>query len=335
MKTIAELDERLSRPSSGLIKDFQSLHGDLLVLGAGGKMGPTLSIMARRALPAAQRVIAVSLFGADRVQQNLEAHGVETISGDLLDEAFLKQLPDIANIVYMAGLKFGSTENPAETWAMNVLLPAKVAHRFPNSRIVAFSTGNVYPFVPVASGGCVESDPPGPVGEYAQSCLGRERMFQYYSLKNRTAVTLFRLNYASELRYGVIVDVATRVFKQEAIDLTMGHFNVIWQGDANNMALRSLLLADVPPRLLNVTGPEIVSIRWLAEQFAALFGVQPVFTGTESETALLSNPAAAIAHFGEPEVSVKQMIPWVADWLKQGGALLNKPTHFEERGGKY
>lgn len=335
MKTAAELDERLSRPSSGLLKDFQSLRGDLLVLGAGGKMGPTLSIMARRALPAAQRVFAVSLFGADQVQHDLEAQGVETISGDLLDEAFLKQLPNSANIVYMAGLKFGSTENPSETWAMNVLLPAKVAQRFANSRMVAFSTGNVYPFVPVASGGCVESDLPGPVGEYAQSCLGRERMFQYFSLKNRTAVTLFRLNYASELRYGVIVDVATRVFNREAIDLTMGHFNVIWQGDANNMALRSLLLADVPARLLNVTGPEIVSIRWLAEQFAALFGVQPVFTGKESQTALLSNPAAAIAHFGEPEVSVRHMIPWVADWLQQGGTLLNKPTHFEERGGKY
>jgi len=332
---IETLEEMLSRPSAGLLADFASFRGDLLILGVGGKMGPTLAVMARRALAPAHRVIGASLFSSAEQRQHLESKGVETLEGDLLDETFLAQLPESENIIYMAGLKFGSLENPAITWAMNTLLPALVARRFPRSRMVAFSTGNVYPFVPVRSGGCLESHPTQPLGEYAQSCLGRERMLQYFSLKNNTAMVIMRLNYATELRYGVVVDIATRVFQGQAIDLTMGHFNMIWQGDANNMALRSLALAESPARILNVTGPDIISVRSLAEQFGTIFGKPPLFTGQEAGNALLSNAAFALERFGTATVSLAQMIPWVAEWLQQGGPLLNKPTHFEERAGKY
>jgi nucleoside-diphosphate-sugar epimerase len=332
---ISTLEELLSRPSPGLLDDFKSLCGDLMILGVAGKMGPTLAVMARRALPAQNRVIGVSRFSSTEMRQSLENRGVETLVGNLLDEEFLSHLPDVPHIVYMAGMKFGSDDNPATTWAMNTHLPAMVARRFPKARIAAFSTGNVYPFVAVTSGGCDECHPIGPVGEYAQSCLGRERMLQYFSLKNQTPIVIIRLNYAAELRYGVIVDIAARVYAGQSIDLAMGHFNVIWQGDANSMALRSLSLAQSPAEILNVTGAETVSIRWLAQQFGNLFGKSPVFVGHEAETALLNNAARALQLFGPPSVSLPQMICWVAEWIQESKPLLNKPTHFEQRDGRF
>ncbi len=332
---ITTLEELLSRPSAGLLEEGKSWQGDLLILGVGGKMGPTLAMMARRALPARCRVIGVSLFSDENTPRRLQEQGVETIAGDLLDEAFLAGLPEAPSVMYMAGLKFGSTGNPAFTWAMNTLLPAMVARRYPKSRIAAFSTGNIYPFVDITGGGCKEDQAPAPLGEYAQSCLGRERMLQYFSIKNSTPMVLLRLNYATELRYGVIVDVATKVLHQEPIDLTMGHFNLIWQGDANNMALRALAHAKSPAEILNITGPGVISIRNLASQFGEIFGKPPIFTGQESGNALLNNPGRALALFGQPGVSLPQMIEWVAAWLQANKPLLNKPTHFEQRNGQY
>jgi nucleoside-diphosphate-sugar epimerase len=332
---IKTCEELLSRPSPGLLQEGKSWQGDLIILGVGGKMGPTLAMMARRALPTNCRVIGVSLFSDNELRRHLEEQGIETLSGDLLDENFLAGLPDATSVMYMAGLKFGSTGDPAFTWAINTLLPAMVARRYSKSRIAAFSTGNIYPFIDVTSGGCKEDHTPAPLGEYAQSCLGRERMLQYYSSKNATPTVILRLNYATELRYGVMVDVANKVLHQEPIDLTMGHFNLIWQGDANNMALRALALAKSPAEVLNITGPDIVSIRALASQFSVLFGKAPIFTGQESGNALLNNPARALALFGLPAVSLQQMIEWVAAWLLENKPLLNKPTHFEQRNGRY
>jgi len=307
-------------------------------LGVGGKMGPTLARMAKRAVDLSGRtrqVFGASKFETESVVNDLEAAGIKVFSGDLLDEAFLASLPDAENIVYMAGLKFGSTQNAALTWAINTHLPALVARRFRGSRMVVFSTGNVYPFVSVASGGCVESDDLGPIGEYAQSCLGRERIFQYFSQEHGTPMTIIRLNYAVEMRYGVLVDVALKVKTGQPIDLSMGYFNAIWQGDANAMILQSLSLCASPAAVLNVTGPEVLSIRAVALEFGRLFSAVPHFVGQESDTALLNNAARAHKLFGQPKVSVSQMIAWIADWIQRDQPLLNKPTHFEERKGKY
>jgi nucleoside-diphosphate-sugar epimerase len=298
-------------------------------------MGPTLAKMARRALPGAYKVMGASLFSSQEMRQNLEEAGVETLAGDLLDEAFLQSLPDVPNIMYMAGFKFGSAENPAYTWAINTLLPAMVAKRFPKSRIAAFSTGNVYPFVAASSGGCLESHPVGPVGEYAQSCLGRERMLQYFSLINGTPMVIIRLNYAVETRYGVLVDIAQKVRNGEPIDLTVGHCNFIWQGDANAIALRALKLANSPAEILNVTGGEVHSIRELAEKFGKMFQIEPIFVNSESGTALLNNAKRSLDLFGPLTVSVDEIIRWTAEWILDEQPMLNKPTHFETSDGKY
>jgi nucleoside-diphosphate-sugar epimerase len=338
MKTIQELENRLSEPSNDLIKDIQMLDGDILILGVAGKMGPTLAKLARNAIRQAgvdKKVIGVSRFSEKALQDDLEANGVETISADLLNEQDLQGLPDVKNVIYMVGKKFGTQGNENLTWAMNAYLPGRVAEKFKHSRMVVFSSGNVYPLTPLAMGGADEKYPTGPIGEYAQSCLGRERVFEYFSHKYRIPMVQFRLNYAIDLRYGVLLEVAKAVKEERQIDLRMGHANVIWQGDANEMAIRSLGVCDHPPRTLNVTGPETVSIRWLAERFAERFSVEPNFIHQEQETALLSNASQVHQLFGYPKVSLRNMIDWTAEWLVVGGSTLNKPSHFQEREGNF
>jgi nucleoside-diphosphate-sugar epimerase len=329
----AALDDALSEPTPAVIDTLVRLPGDFIFLGAAGKMGPSLARMAKRAVPG-RRVIAVSRFSGGG-EEAFTSHGVEAICCDLLDEAAVANLPDAANVVSMTGRKFGSTGDESATWAVNCYLPAVVCKRYADSRIVAFSTGNVYALSPVAGRGPTESDPLNPVGEYGMSALGRERMFGYFSRALDVPVSIIRLNYAVDLRYGVLVDLARKVFAGEPVDLAMGYFNAIWQGDANAMTLRAFDHAAVPPRPFNVTGPEVLSVRRVCERFGKSFDVEPQFTGTEAETALLSDATAALAVLGPLQVSSDQLIEWVADWVKRGGRLLNRPTHFEQRDGRF
>lgn len=333
-----QLETALSEPSEADAQAMAALEGDLIILGVAGKMGPSLAKRARRACERAgiaKRIIGVARFSNPESRRELESAGIECMSADLLEPGALEKLPDAENVLYMAARKFGSTGNEHLTWAMNALLPGLVAERYAASRIVAFSTGNVYPLVSVAQGGASEQTQPGPVGEYAQSALGRERMFEYFSNRYGTRVTLLRLNYAIDLRYGVLLDIGQKIFERRPIDVTMGHVNVIWQGDANSVALRSFALCSSPPAVLNLTGPETIAVRWIARRFGERFGVEPVIVGTESDTALLSNAARCHRLFGYPSVTVEQMIEWVSDWIGMGGATLSKPTHFETRDGKF
>jgi nucleoside-diphosphate-sugar epimerase len=334
----ASLAQELLQPSAALVADVASLQGDLILLGAGGKMGPSMASLARRAMDAAGnpgQVIAVSRFSDAAARAAMEKENIRTIAADLLDEDQLAALPDAANVIYLAGTKFGTTGNEPLTWAMNSYLPGRVASRYRHSRLVVLSTGNVYPLSPVAHGGMTESDAPSPVGEYGQSCLGRERIFQYFSRQHGTPVLIYRLNYAIDFRYGVLLEVARAVAEERPVDLTTGHVNVIWQGDANEIAIRALHHASSPAEILNVTGPETVSVRWLAEQFAALLDKEPRFIGEARETALLSNASLAHRRFGYPRVTLRQMIEITVAWLQTGGEVLNKPTHFQERQGKF
>jgi nucleoside-diphosphate-sugar epimerase len=333
-----ELEELLSRPEKETIEFFKQLDGDIIFLGIAGKTGPSLAQMARRACDEAginKRIIGVSRFRNQEEKKQIEALGIETIQGDLLDRNFLESLPQVKNVFFLAGMKFGSEENLSFTWAMNSFLPGLVAENFKNSRIVAYSTGCVYSLVSVDTGGSVETDCPVPVGEYAQSCLGRERMFEFGSHKYGTPVTLIRLNYAVEMRYGVLVDIALKVKNNVPVDLSMGYFNIIWQGDANNYVLRSIELANSPAAILNISGPETLSVRHVALEFGKLFRTDVKFTGDEASTALLNNPAKSIELYGEPKVSVNKMMEWIAEWLNNENRLLGKPTHFEVRDGKY
>ncbi len=330
----AELEEVLSRPDEALRADLAAVPGDILVLGAGGKMGPTLCRLAKRADPA-RRVIAVARWSEPGLRERLEGWGIECLSAELTDRAALAALPETPNVIYMAARKFGSTGNEALTWQMNVVLPAMVAERWAASRIVFFSTGNVLPLVPVNGPQPDESVPPAPVGEYAASCLGRERVFQHAGAARGTRLFGIRLNYAIDLRYGVLHDVATKVWTGAQVPLAMGHANVIWQGDANAWTLRALRHADAACPIMNVTGPETVSIRWLAQRFGALMGKPPAFSGQEAPEALLSNAAWAFALFGYPKVPLERMIHWVADWVQGGGRALGKPTKFEVRDGRF
>jgi len=336
--SVASLEALLATPSDALVADMSALTGDLMLLGAGGKMGPSLALLARNALDAAgngAQVIAVSRFSDEAAARRLQDAGVRVVRADLLDDEQLAKLPDAANVIYMAAMKFGSTGQEPRTWAMNTYLPGKVAERYREARIVAFSTGNVYPLSPLTSGGPTEDDPTGPVGEYAQSCLGRERMFQYFSELHGTPVTLLRLNYAVELRYGVLVDLALAVLDGKPIDLAMGQVNVIWQGDANEVALRSIALCSAPATILNLTGPETASVRKLAERLGARLGKEPVFTGEEQGTALLNDASRCHALFGYPRVALNTAVDWVADWLTAGGETHGKPTKFQVRTGKF
>lgn len=333
-----ELEEVLSRPCEADKAAISEIEGDLLILGIGGKMGPSLARRARRAADEAgikKRIIGVARFSTPGLEQQLEEWGIETRSADLMEPDQLAALPDVPNVIFMAGRKFGSTGNEPLTWAMNVHLPAMVAERYRSARIVAFSTGNVYPLVPVTSGGATESTPTEPVGEYAQSALGRERMFEYFSARYGTLVTLLRLNYAIDLRYGVLLDVGQKVFERRPVDLSMGQVNVVWQGDANSVCLRSFSLCSCPPTILNLTGPETVSVRWVARRFGEHFGIEPILEGAESDTALLNNASRCHRLFGYPSVTVEEMIEWIAHWVKMGGSTLRKPTHFETRDGKF
>jgi nucleoside-diphosphate-sugar epimerase len=336
--TETELDDLLSAPSDADRAAMRSMQGSLLILGAGGKMGPSLARRARRAADEAgisKSIVAVSRFSDRAAETQLREAGIDTISADLLDFSQLARLPDAENVIFMAGRKFGSAGAAHLTWAINTYLPARVAERYPHARIVAFSSGNVYPFVPVASGGATEETAPEPVGEYAQSVLARERMFEFFSARHGTRVCLLRLNYAVELRYGVLRDIGRSVFEGRPVSVAMGSLNAIWQGDANSICLRSFALCESPPAVLNVTGPETLAVRDIAGRFGQLFGREPVFEGREADTALLNNASRCWQLFGTPSVSAETAIAWTADWIRRGGTAWDKPTHFETRDGRF
>lgn len=338
IRSESELDELLTLPSAQLVEFIKTVSGPLLVLGAGGKMGPTLAVVARRAASAAGHaleVVAASRFSNAASRQWLEARGVKTVSCDLLDAAALARLPDAENIIYLVGLKFGTAQNPAATWAINTLVPARVCERFPHSRIVALSTGNVYPQSDVSRGGSVETDPLTPLGEYANAAVGRERIFEFCSHRHGTPIALLRLFYAVELRYGVLMDIARKVHTGEPVALVNGCFNCIWQRDANELILRCLPLAAAPSNVWNLCQPEIVSVRKIATQLGELLGCAPIFSGSESGTALLGNAAKLYKALGSPTTPIETILRWIAQWVKQGGRDLGRPTHFEVRDGNY
>jgi nucleoside-diphosphate-sugar epimerase len=334
----SHLEDLLSRPSPADVEFARTLAGDVLVLGAGGKMGPSLARRVRRALEQAgggRRVLAASRFSDPALPAALAREGIEPLACDLLDPDQVARLPRVANVLYLAGRKFGSTDRPDLTWAHNVVVPMHVGRHFEGARIVAFSSGNVYPFSPATSAGSTEKDATGPVGEYAQSCLGRERVFEYFARERGTPCLLFRLFYAVDLRYGTIVDVARHVLAGEAVDLQVGHVNAIWQGDANSYAFRSLDLCAVPARPLVVTGPAPVSVREVAERFGARYGRPVRFAGEEGPLALLGDPAECVSRLGPPEVPLDRLVEWTAAWVEQGGRSLGKPTRFERTDGRF
>jgi nucleoside-diphosphate-sugar epimerase len=332
--SVEALESFLATPSPALVAEMQAIDGDLVILGVAGKMGPTLARLAKNATPS-RRVIGVARFSEPAVRERLEAWGVETIACDLLDRAAIAALPDAPNLVFAAGHKFGASGNTPLTWAMNTWVPSVVAERYKASRIVAFSTGNVYPLTRVGGAAPTEASPVGPVGEYAQSCLGRERMFEYFSQRYGTPGRIFRLNYAIDMRYGVLFDIASKVKKGEPVDVTMGHVNVIWQGDANEQVLRCLGRCTTPATPLNCTGLEALPVRALAGELGTRLGVEAKIVGREAETALLSDASEAARLFGPPSVPIGTMLDWVADWVASGGASLGKPTKFEVRDGTF
>ena len=339
MTDISPLDEQnieniLSTPSEAARQMLADVQGNILVLGAGGKMGPTLTMMLRKAAPE-KHIYAVSRFTENTVQAKLERAGITTVAADLLDEAQYWRLPNVENVFFLAGMKFGASGDLPLTWAQNTHIPALVARHYKNSRIVALSTGNVYPFVDIRSGGATEDTPPEPVGEYAQSCLGRERMFQYFSATNDTPVTIIRLNYSNEPRYGIIVDLTLKIMNDEPIDLTMGAVNLIWQRDAIEYIVRSITLALSPAAILNVAGPETIAVRSLAGRIGNLLGKEPKFISQESSSALLSDASRCISLFGRPQITLDQMLAAIVEWVKSGKETLEKPTKYDVRNGKF
>ncbi|NUR90388.1 MAG: NAD(P)-dependent oxidoreductase [Nonomuraea sp.] len=332
MRTLEELEDRLARPSAALVADMAELDGDIMILGAGGKLGPSL---VRLALNAGKKVTAVSRFSEPGLADSLTGLGANVVSADVADDEALRALPDAANVVFLVGAKFGTSGRQSAAWFTNTYLPGRVAERFRDSRIAALSTGNVYPLVPVASGGATEDTPVGPVGDYAMSCLGRERVMSHFSEQYGTPLALIRLNYAVELRYGVLVDLAQKVNTGTPIDLSTGQVNVVWQGYANEVTLRALRHASAPPYVLNLTGPELLSVRQLATDLGRALGREPVFSGQEAPTALLSNAARCHRTYGYPELTPAELIEHVARWVAEGGRLLGKPTKFERRDGQF
>jgi dTDP-4-dehydrorhamnose reductase len=333
-ESIGQLEEFMSRPSESLVEYFKSLKGDVMIIGAGGKIGPTMAMLARKAADKAG--VQTKVYAVDVNPLNiLDGKGIETLQCDLLDRKAVGQLPRVDNIVFMAGRKFGSTGSEWLTWAMNVMVPHNVAEVCTHSRIAVFSTGCVYPVVDVYTGGSVETDAPCPIGEYAMSCLGRERVFDYYAAEKGTKVVQIRLNYALELRYGVLVDIGTKVYNEKPVDVTTGFMNGIWQGDCCDQVLRSFDYAASPSAVLNITGPELVSVRWIANRFGQLFGKEATTVGQENGKAYLSNASKANSLFGNPSAPIGKIIEWIADWIQRGGDTLGKPTHFESQDGKY
>jgi nucleoside-diphosphate-sugar epimerase len=333
--TVAELEEFLARPSEAACRELGALAGDFLVLGAGGKIGPTLCRLLKTASGGRKAVTAVSRFGDGAARERLEAEGVRTVAADLLDPDAYAGLPRAENVWFLAGMKFGAGRDEPLTWAMNVYLPALVARHYAGSRLVIFSTGNVYPFTPPGSGGAREDTPPEPVGDYAQSCLGRERIFQYFSARQHTPAVIVRLNYANECRYGIIVDLTRRILAGEPVDLEMGWVNLIWQGDAADTIARAVSLAASPAVFLNVAGPETVPVRALAREIGRRLGRKVRFRGREAKTALLADARRSLAAFGQPRVSLAQMTGWIVDWVAAGRPLLDKPTKFQVRDGRF
>jgi nucleoside-diphosphate-sugar epimerase len=333
-----QLDERLSRPTPALELAIRELRSPLVILGAGGKMGPTLAVMAGRAAQQAGHpleVIAVSRFSNERTRDWLESHGVKTLSCDLLERPAVQKLPDSSNVLFLVGLKFGTRANPGLTWAVNTLTPTHAAERYSSARMVALSTGNVYPLGRVADRGMKEDHPLTPLGEYANAAVARERLLEFHSEEQKTRMVLLRLSYAVELRYGVLVDIAQKVWAREPLDLSMGYFNCIWQGDANEMILRSFSLARKPPLALNLTGTAMLSVRQVARQFGELMKRPPHFAGEEAPNALLSDTSLLASCLGPPATPIEEVIRWVADWISQGKPVLDKPTHFQVRDGMY
>jgi len=332
------LDDLLSIPRQELIDMMRNLDGDIMILGIAGKMGVTLGRLAQKAVEKAgvsKKIYGVARFTNEESRRNLEKWGIETIKCDLLNPDAVAKLPEVTNIIYMAGKKFGTDGSEELTWAMNTVAPAYIAQHFKNSRIVVFSTGCVYPLVPVESSGCTESVVPAPIGEYSQSCLGRERIFGHFAKQNGTRVLLYRLNYAIDLRYGVLFDIASRIWADQPVSASVQHFNVIWQGDANNYALLSLGLCDNPVEILNVTGPEIISVKHIAEEFGRIFNKKVEYCGVPGELSYLNNASKLFKLFGYPEVSLNKMLQWQADWIMNGGKSLGKPTHFEVNNGRF
>jgi nucleoside-diphosphate-sugar epimerase len=335
---VEQLENLLSEPPAPVIEAMGRLEGDIILLGAGGKIGPSLGRMAKRASDLAgvsRRIIAVSRFSSPAEEAGFRARGIETVKCDLLDAGAVARLPEAPNVIYLAGFKFGAAQDAARTWAMNTYLPSIVCPKYRTSRIVAFSTGTVYGLAPLAGGGSRETDTPKPVGEYAMSCLGRERMFEYFSRELGFSAVLLRLFYASELRYGVLVDLAFKIMSGEPIDLATGAFNIIWQGDSNAATLLSFGQISRPPAVLNIAGLETLGTRQTALELGRRLGREPVFCGAETESACLANASNAARLFGPPRVGPEQLIGWVADWVKRGGPSLGKPTHFESRDGIY
>ncbi|HIY23861.1 MAG TPA: NAD(P)-dependent oxidoreductase [Candidatus Brachybacterium merdigallinarum] len=333
-----ELDDLLSRPAEGVGEALAALGGDLVILGAGGKIGPSMSLMARRALDEVgsdAKVIAVSRFSDPTSRELLESAGVIVHPADLAESGSYAGLPDAAGIFYLAAMKFGTTGQEHTTWWSNAAMPALVADRYRGVPSLVYSTGNVYPLTSLAHGGSVESDPPQPLGEYAQSSLARERLFTYAAHAWQTPVTVFRLNYACELRYGVIADLATTIAAGEPVDVSMPAVNVAWQGDINSWALRSIEHASAPPRILNATGPETVPVRRLATWLGEEMGIEPQFTGEESADALLSDASAIHELYGYPTVPLRRLVRWVGQWVTLGGRQLGKATKFQQREGKF
>lgn len=328
------LEDILSEPTDHTRKVLASLSGDIVVLGAGGKMGPTLVMMLKKA-SSGKNIYAVSRFSDEAVRSRIKQAQVTTIEADLLDESLYWKLPEVENVFYLVGMKFGSSGNQPLTWALNSFVPTLVARHYKDARIVVFSTGNVYPLVDITSGGASEETVPEPIGEYAQSCLGRERMFEYLSQLYNTPVTLIRLNYANEPRYGIIVDLTLKILNDEPIDLTMGAVNLIWQRDANDYIIRAITLAKSPPAILNVTGADTIPIRQLAGQIAGMLEREPKFVSQEAQSALLSDASYCFRKFGYPQTTLEQMVSIIVKWVASGKKMLNKPTKYDIRNGKF